>query len=245
MHRILVDTQSIESDSPILSREAAAHLKVVRPKNGEEMELFDGKGMWRIFRYSGSSLQPVSAPNFSKMPPKMVLFSCITKGSRWEWTIQKATELGTTLIVPVISDRTIVRIDEKEKDSKLSRWEKIAQEAARQSDAKYLPQILKPVSFEESLSIVDETECFAGALLDSQPPPIAYEMARRQGAKPPAIYVGPEGDFTPAELEKLLEWAKPVTFGETILRAETAAIYGLSVIKAFLDANHFDCAVKS
>lgn len=245
MHRILVDTQSIESDSPILSREAAAHLKVVRPKNGEEMELFDGKGMWRIFRYSGSSLQPVSAPNFSKMPSKMVLFSCITKGSRWEWTIQKATELGTTLIVPVISDRTIVRIDEKEKDSKLSRWEKIAQEAARQSDAKYLPQILKPVSFEESLSIVDETECFAGALLDSPPPPIAYEMARRQGAKPPAIYVGPEGDFTPAELEKLLERAKPVTFGETILRAETAAIYGLSVIKAFLDANHFDCAVKS
>jgi RsmE family RNA methyltransferase len=134
---------------------------------------------------------------------------------------------------------------EKEKDSKLSRWEKIAQEAARQSDAKYLPQILKPVSFEESLSIVDETECFAGALLDSPPPPIAYEMARRQGAKPPAIYVGPEGDFTPAELERLLERAKPVTFGETILRAETAAIYGLSVIKAFLDANHFDCAVKS
>lgn len=235
MHRILVDTRSIESDSPSLSREAAAHLKVVRPKKGEEIELFDGKGRSRVFVFSGAALVPVSPSRFHGPPPAMVLFACITKGSRWDWTLQKATELGTTMIVPVVSDRTIVRISGSDAGAKLQRWEKIVAEAARQSDAKWLPVINPPLSFGDSLGLVDRTECFAGALLDPPPPPVARAVAARKGEKPPAVYVGPEGDFTPGEMEALLSRALPVSFGETVLRAETAAIYALSVIKAFLD----------
>lgn len=66
-------------------------------------------------------------------------------------------------------------------------------------------------------------------------------LARRKGERPPAVFVGPEGDFTPEEIENLISSATPVSLGSSILRAETAAIYALIVIKAYLDAESFDC----
>lgn len=228
MHRLLVATDSLESASPTLSSEAARHLRVVRPKDGEEIELFDGKGHWRVcaYRAEENRLLPVSPVQFAKRPEKaLTLFACVTKGSRWDWTIEKATELGVTRIVPVISERTIVRIPRQERAAKLARWRRIAEDAARQSDAKWLPEICEPVDFADSLPLVKETSCLIGAL--TVPPPPAISCAEGD-----AVYVGPEGDFTPDELAALCEVAKPVTFGPTILRAETAAIFAVSVLKA-------------
>ena len=286
MHRLLVPTSELSSDAPQLSKEAANHLKVLRPKDGEEIELFDGKGKWRVFlfrrdksvasplvsRGRGTPASPQSEDlHLQPPPPSLTLFACVTKGSRWDWTIEKATELGVTRIVPVISDRTIVRVDAKEREAKRERWTRIAEDAARQSDAKWIPEVLAPVTFAESLALVRETQCFVGAL--TMPPPrtigavlgslvphicrgeaelpkavarAVCVLARGDGELLPAaaedgsrygfsLYVGPEGDFTPAELSSLLEIATPVSFGTTILRAETAAIYGVSVLKSFLD----------
>ena len=246
MHRLLVPSEQLESDSPVLPKDAANHLKVLRPKDGEEIELFDGRGRWRRFSVgtSGKGFRlAASAPVCAapRAPWSLSLFACVTKGSRWDWTIEKATELGVTRIVPVVSARTIVRIAADERAAKRARWTRIAEDAARQSDAKWLPEIHEPVSFAESLPIARETTCFVGALTNPPPRPLLQELLDMRRATSDAsdsfsIYVGPEGDFSPEELSALLEIATPVSFGSTILRAETAAIYGVSVLKSFLDA---------
>ena len=259
MHRLLVDSVQLESEAPRLPKEALAHLRVLRPRDGEPVELFDGKGKWRTFAYRrdirprtasacpenvASPLTPADdAVHVAARPAPLTLFACVTKGSRWDWTIEKATELGVTRIVPVVSDRTIVRIAPNERAAKRERWMRIAEDAARQSDAKWLPEIHEPVTFVESLALVRETTCFVGALTNPPPPMIATALptsTSTSGLQPPishlSLYVGPEGDFTPEELAALLAVAVPVSFGSTILRAETAAIYGLSVLKSRLDA---------
>ena len=253
MHRLLVPSEQLGSGSPILPKEAANHLKVLRPKDGEEVELFDGCGRWRRFsvrcdgrNFALAASSPVeSAP---RPPWTLTLFACVTKGSRWDWTIEKATELGATRIVPVISARTIVRIGADERAAKRDRWTRIAEDAARQSDAKWIPEVCEPVGFAESLALVRETACFAGALTTPPPQPLLQALmdgwlsttdgngsSRDTAPGSFSVYVGPEGDFTPDELSALLEVATPVSFGSTILRAETAAIYALSVLKSALD----------
>ncbi len=239
MHRLLVPSELLECDSVTLPRDAAHHLKVVRPRPDEPVELFDGAGKSRIYRCGASPSAPLSAAGLpSEVPPppvELTLFACVTKGSRWDWTIEKATELGVTRIVPVISDRSIVRIARDERGAKCDRWRRIAEDAARQSDAKWLPEILPAVDFRESLALVKNCVCFVGALVDPPPEPLLDAIRRRCAGEahgPFGLYVGPEGDFTPEELSSLLEIATPASFGPTVLRAETAAIFGLSVLAA-------------
>lgn len=242
MHRLLVESEALKLDSPELPKEAANHLKVLRPKDGEEIELFDGKGATRRFKVEVIgrqwNLKPASSVlNLQPPTSNLTLFACVTKGSRWDWTIEKATELGVTRIVPVISERTIVRIQKEDRAAKRERWMRIAEDAARQSDAKWLPEILEPVDFADSLALVRETHCLIGALTNPPPRLILDELCHSPTPTTNsnyAIFVGPEGDFTPDELKSLIEIATPVSFGPTILRAETAAIFGVSVIAAFI-----------
>lgn len=239
MHRLLVDTGLLSQDEPFLPKDAAKHLKVLRPKDGEEMELFDGKGNWRVyaFRAQGGGLRPVaSICSAAQSGTALTLFACITKGSRWDWTIEKATELGVTRIVPVISDRTIVRIDRSDRTAKRERWQRIAEDAARQSDAKWLPEICEAVDFRDVLTMVKDTTCFIGALTNPPSPLLmdAVISSRENGVRAGgyAVFIGPEGDFTPEELSALMEIAVPTSFGPTILRAETASIFAASVLVA-------------
>jgi len=241
MHRLLVDTGSLKLDSPELPKEAANHLKVLRPKDGEEIELFDGRGGSRRFKVEvrGRQWNLKSCSSILNLQPptsNLTLFACVTKGSRWDWTIEKATELGVTRIVPVISERTIVRIPKEDRAAKRERWMRIAEDAARQSDAKWLPEILEPVDFVDSLELVKQTHCLIGALTDPPPRMIVDELLHSPTPTRDsnyAVFVGPEGDFTPDELKALISIATPVSFGPTILRAETAAIFALSVLAAF------------
>jgi 16S rRNA U1498 N3-methylase RsmE len=106
----------------------------------------------------------------------------------------------------------------------------------------WLPEVVAPVSFAESLALVREcAACFVGALAEPPPKPmlVAVEESLRAGGAHGihAVYVGPEGDFTPGELSALVGISTPVSFGASILRAETAAIYGVGVLKAFIDSN--------
>ena len=244
MHRLLVESALLNEEAPVLPADAARHLKVLRPKDGEEIELFDGKGRCRKFKVQSSKFKvecliPVSETlNFKHSTLNLTLFACVTKGSRWDWTIEKATELGVTRIVPVISERTIVRIPKGERAAKRERWMRIAEDAARQSDAKWLPEICEAVDFRDALPLVRETTCFIGALTQPPAPPLARAIERSniQTFEHFSVFIGPEGDFTPEELAALMEIATPTSFGPTILRAETAAIYAVSVLAATLSA---------
>lgn len=240
MHRLLSETAELELSEPSLSKEALRHLKVLRPKNGELIELFDGKGSWRTYSYREGRLVAESEKNYLPRPERrLTLFACVTKGSRWDWTIEKATELGAGRIVPVISERTIVRIPADERENKRERWLRIAADAARQSDAKWLPEVLSPVDFGASLELAESCRCFVGALTVPRPRLLAEEIAAAvkddAGCREWGVYVGPEGDFTGDELSRLLEVAIPTDFGPTVLRAETAAIFALSVLKGLVN----------
>ena len=239
MHRLMVDSESLKLDEPMLSKEALRHLKVLRLQNGEQIELFDGRGAWRTYAFAGGALSAVSQIMTAPAPAKrLTLFACVTKGSRWDWTIEKATELGVGRIVPVISERTIVRIPASERETKRERWLRIAADAARQCDAKWLPEVAAPIDFSSSLELVRSCRCFVGALVSPPPRPLAQAVAdaiKDTSKTDWGIFVGPEGDFTAAELASLLEIAEPTSFGSTILRAETAAIFALSVLKGVLD----------
>lgn len=243
MHRLLVDSASLGDVSPALPRGAARHLRVLRLERGEPVELFDGRGSARTYGWNGGALSALGETRTSPRPASsLTLFACMTKGSRWDWTIEKATELGVTRIVPVISGRTIVRIPNGERAAKRARWLRVAEDAARQSDAIWLPEICEAVDFAESLAMVRDTDCFVGALAEPEPPPIAAavreHLDRAAGPVSVSVYVGPEGDFTPDELSALLEIATPTSFGPTILRAETAAIFAVSVAAATMAARH-------
>ena len=217
----------LESDAPALPKDAARHLKVLRPEEGERFELFDGKGAWRVYAHSGGTLSAVGA--------------LCREGRAAHPPLEKATELGADRIVPVISDRTIVRISGDEREAKRQRWTRVAEDAARQSDARWIPEVLAPVSFRESLALVAETTCFVGALVEPPARPILAEFELRRGecaAKEGgvSVFVGPEGDFTPEELSRLLEVAHPVSLGPTVLRAETAAVFALGAVSAAIQA---------
>lgn len=239
MHRLLVASDVLKLAEVELDRAAARHLKVLRPKEGEEIELFDGCGAKRVYRWNMQSGRLHEPGELLRVPARdrgLTLFACVTKGSRWDWTIEKAVELGASRIVPVISERCIVRLDADEREAKAERWRRIAEDAARQSDALWLPEIVAPVDFAASLDLVRQCgRVFVGALA-TPPPPALLDAIEREGAIEGdlGLYVGPEGDFTPAELSALLAVAVPTSFGPTILRAETAAIFGLSVLAAQL-----------
>lgn len=244
MHRLPVESATLNMDCAVLAKDSAAHLRVLRPKDGEEFELFDGRGSSRTYKWRAASKDLVAvAPKSTaerKRDSEIILFACVTKGQRWDWTLQKATELGISKIVPVMSERTIVRICEGEGAAKKARWQKICEEAARQSDAIWLPEISEPLDFASAASQAAKTTCFVGAIATPPPEPLlnAVMRALEKGANGAfSVFIGPEGDFTPDELATLLKVATPTSFGPTILRAETAAIFAVSVLSAALVAN--------
>ena len=234
MHRLLVPGETLRSDTAVLPVAAARHLKVLRPRPGEQIELFDGCGSTRVYTYSDKGL--TATGEMATMPSpstRLTLFACVTKGSRWDWTIEKAVELGVGRIVPVLSERCIVRLAAAERPAKAERWRRIAEDAARQSDAVWLPDVLPAVDFCEALDLAKTCRrTFVGALMTPPPPPLLTAVEAVDGEGDWGMFVGPEGDFSPNELESLLKVAVPVSFGPTILRAETAAIFGLSVLAA-------------
>ena len=243
MHRLQVETALLHAETPTLPPGAARHLQILRPTDDEEFELFDGKGHWRIYAWHGG-LTAV-APLQKEAPPTrtLTLFACVTKGSRWDWTIEKATELGVNRIVPVISDRTIVRLSPEERALKKSRWLRVAEDAVRQSDSRWIPDVFEATDFKASLPLVKASTCFIGALTNPPAMPLATAIALRRrlehergvAATDYSVFIGPEGDLTPRELAALMKVATPTNFGSRILRAETAAIYALSVLTSTLN----------
>jgi 16S rRNA (uracil1498-N3)-methyltransferase len=146
--------------------------------------------------------------------------------------VQKAVELGAARIVPLLSDRTIVQIEASEVAKKREKWTAIALEACKQCGQNYLPEVAAPVSPKTFAEQLDKADLHLIASLQPDARPIKTVLAERaQTPKRVTIFVGPEGDFTPAEIAMAKSHGcQPVTLGPIILRAETAAIYCLSVL---------------
>jgi 16S rRNA (uracil1498-N3)-methyltransferase len=151
--------------------------------------------------------------------------------------LQKGVELGASEIVPLLTSRTVVRMDDAaDAERKRERWQQIALEACKQCGRNLVPQVALPATVERFLVNRSATDMLLLASLQADARPIKEALdlhAASRGSLPQsvAVLIGPEGDFTPEEITLLKEaGAVSVTLGPTILRAETAALYCLSVL---------------
>ena len=166
----------------------------------------------------------------------ITLAQAIPKGKNMDLIIQKATELGVAKIVPLLSDRTVVQLEEGEAVKKREKWKQVIIEAAKQSGQNWLPEIVGPITPKRFFAEFDRYELPLVASLQSDARSLKKVLAtfgEQHGRRPKSalILVGPEGDFTPAETS----WAKsagciPLSLGPIVLRTETAAIYSLSLL---------------
>jgi 16S rRNA (uracil1498-N3)-methyltransferase len=190
---------------------------------------------------------------------RIVLGQAIPKGKNMDLIVQKAVEIGAAEIAPIISDRTIVQVDSESAAQKQSKWQQIAIEAAKQCGQNWLPYLHAPRKLSDFLSAVEAGVSSAESsaahptrlplqknnapfdlrLIGSLQPGArhlkevlaGYSTEHQDRPRSVLMLVGPEGDFTPAELALARRYGcEPITLGPIILRVETAAIYCLSIL---------------
>jgi 16S rRNA (uracil1498-N3)-methyltransferase len=238
MYRHFTTTENLMTDTCAIGREEARHLQtVLRVKVDDRVQLFDGQGRTREVVVSAVGKQGLAltavAPvvEHPRAGCRLTLFACVSKGKRMDWTVEKAVELGVSEIVPVVSDRTIVRVGAEDGDAKADRWMRVAEEAARQCGTAWLPYVHPPMTFDDSLARVREMPPVFVAALSPEARPLREAVAMCPAPKQVGWFVGPEGDFTADEMDALLRaGAIPVSLGCNVLRTETACIYGLCVL---------------
>ena len=219
-----------------ISGEDARHLtRVLRVEAGQRYEISDNRNVYlaeiETARKEHVIFRTIEKLAAEEAPLDVILCAAIVKFDRFEWMIEKATELGAARIIPVIAVRTEKGLD-KAAHKRLERWRRIGMEASQQSRRAHLPEVSEPVKLAQALA-VSATHRYA---LDENPaaPPLAGALpAQRNSGDSVALLVGPEGGWTPEEREEFNSagW-RAVSLGPLILRAETAAIAALAVINS-------------
>lgn len=224
--------------------EAHHATKVLRLKEGSTCIVFDGQGRAAEACIKGqphaSSVLLERGPDISEPTSmaRITLFQSVPKGSNMDLIIQKAVELGVSHIVPLITDRTIVRLNAKEAKAKQQKWQRVALEACKQCGQNTLPIVEDPQTFAEGIKkkSVDGVHLIASLVDGVKPIRDVLESARNSSIKEASLLVGPEGDFTGQETALALESGfTPVTLGNIVLRVETATFFGMAAIRYALD----------
>ncbi len=243
MHRVFIDPTLATSDVIDLSERESHHLaRVLRVREGEIVEGLDGCGHRVLAKVDTITKNSVTlrVQKFQKceaMVPKISLFQAIPKGKNMEWIVEKATELGIYQIIPILSERTEVRPDKEARGRKVKKWVATAIDSIKQCGSPWLPLITEPLDISSALAISSgiDLSMVATFAKDARHPRLLMdEFARIQGKRPQAmaVWIGPEGDFTDPELTLIRRsGVHPITLGSLVLRAETAAIYSLSVLR--------------
>jgi len=217
-----------------LPPDTAAHVaKVLRARAGDEITLFSGDGrefLGAIESIRGTRVTAAignAALVDRESPLAVTLVQCVPRGDRMDFIVQKATELGVTRLVPVLSQRSVVRLDAVQAESKAVHWRGVAVNACEQCGRNRLPVIDAPSPLIDYLG--GSTAMGPRLVLEpeSQPSPLP------QLRSPVEIAIGPEGGFTPEELEALrLAGFLGVRLGPRVLRTETAAIAAVTWLQS-------------
>jgi 16S rRNA (uracil1498-N3)-methyltransferase len=173
-----------------------------------------------------------SVQNVTEPALKVTLFQGLPKADKMEFIVQKCIELGVSEIVPVITDRSIAKINtDKDANTKVSRWQKIAMEAAKQCNRGIVPVIGMPVKFSQAVHMAANRELSIIPYEKESAAGFKAIAATGSSIKSAAIFIGPEGGFTEQEVE-LAETAgiRKITLGPRILRTETAGMVALSLM---------------
>ena len=231
MPRFFVPTENIADNEIKITSGDAAHIsRVLRLKTGDELTICDGRGFDYAAKIceigAGEIICSVTEKRRSESEPNVAvtLYQGIPKASKMDYIIQKTTELGVGKIVPVAMARCVSKIDDgKTEAKKLERWNKIAKEAAQQSQRGIVPEVCAVMTFDEAIAAMKESDlCFAPYECEDE---CGLKNTLLSVEKPENVsfMIGPEGGFDLAEIEKLKSANIPtVTLGPRILRTETA-----------------------
>jgi 16S rRNA (uracil1498-N3)-methyltransferase len=226
----------------ILGPDESHHLVVVnRAQGGDTVVVFDGRGREWICELveahrRAACLSVRFAQRAQPLPHEITLAQALPKGTAMDAIVRKATEIGVARIVPLQSERTQVHLEDDRADRKRDKWSIAALEAAKQCGNPWLPRIEAPVEAAAFLAQPGDYDLRLIASLQPDARSLKTALAGFQAAheRAPAKVlwaVGPEGDFTPAELSIARSAGfHPITLGPLVLRCETAAVYALSIL---------------
>jgi 16S rRNA (uracil1498-N3)-methyltransferase len=242
MHRFYLPPSPAQPATLVLPEREAHHaLQVLRLRPGERVAVLDGAGheflceIERCNRHE-AALKLLEKRTTPAPPCRITLLQAIPKGKTFEEIIQKATELGAARIVPLLTERVVVRLSGKEAAQKTAKWQGVAIEAIKQCGAAWLPEVTAPITPAEFLARREEVDLsLVGSLqADSRHPRGYFQAFHEEHGRLPrsvGIWIGPEGDFSPGELDAIKAGgAEPITLGPLVLRTDTAATYCLSVV---------------
>jgi 16S rRNA (uracil1498-N3)-methyltransferase len=242
MHRFYLPPEQCRDNELILAGSEAHHaLHVLRLRQGERLVVLDGAGQELLceakkVEHEQIKLTVVQRNVVPRLPFQITLLQAIPKGKIFDSIVQKAAELGAHRIVPLLSDRVATRLDDESAASKVEKWRLAAIEAIKQCGSAWLPQVELPVTPKEYLARGEKFELplIASLQSDRRHPREYFETFHQEKGRLPktvCVWVGPEGDFTPAEMNAIKSAGMlPITLGPLVLRSETAAIYCLSVL---------------
>jgi len=235
--RFFVSPSQIQGKQIVIQGEDVKHIsKVLRLKKGDKILICNRQGI--DYECIIKDMEKIiTAEIISKNASigealtKITLFQALTKSDKMDYIIQKAVELGVHRIVPIVTERTIVKIEnEKKENSKLQRWNKISESAAKQSQRGIIPEVAAVIPLIEAFNQAEKMDLKL----------IPYEMEKNNHlkdllanctAKSIAIFIGPEGRFEESEINLAKEHGIiPVTLGRRILRTETAGLVTVSIM---------------
>lgn len=238
MYQFFVEEEQVHSDSISITGGDVNHIKnVLRMKNGEKIRVSSKSGQAYFCHISSILDDEVIAAIDSAdetgtdLDNHIVLYQGLPKGDKMELIIQKAVELGVSEIVPVAMKNCVVKLDDKKAKSKVTRWQAIAESAAKQSKRSLIPEVKMPMSYKEAVAYAKK--------LDVKLVPYENEhgmagtkaaMEQIKKGESIAVFIGPEGGFAPEEIEMVRDEMQLISLGRRILRTETAGIAALAIL---------------
>ena len=248
--RFFISPDQVAEPQITISGEDVRHIRaVLRMKTGDELLLCDGRGTEYTAKITGMDPSAINAEITSRsikdiQYPRVTLGQGLPKSDKMDWIVQKATELGVAGIVPLATERTIVKIRDEEK--RIARWRKICREAAMQSSRPDIPMVEEIRTFTDFLRTLPAPsvcECSRERRANPEPrtllllpweegtEPIKNILRQNTNAQNIIVLIGPEGGFSNAEAELATgRGFHAVSLGPNILRTETAAVAALSMI---------------
>ena len=238
MYKFFVEPSQIQDKRIVITGSDVNHIKnVLRMRIGEEIAVSNGidNREYRCGIEEYTDHEVICTLRFVKedgveLPAQIYLFQGLPKADKMELVIQKAVELGVYEVIPVAAKRCVVKLDAKKAAAKVSRWQGIAEAAAKQSKRGVIPAVHDVMSMSEAIEYAKNMD------VKLIPYELAEDMRHTKDAieavgpgKKIAVFIGPEGGFEESEIQEALKAGiEPVTLGRRILRTETAGLTVLS-----------------